>query len=314
MFLTFGGVGLGEDLMNPSDFSHKVRKKDTPKNYYPATRIKLTIARVHDNQLVDTPFGEETGGGELAVINTEGQTVVTAKNKAHYKTRKDEMGYGKKVRQMMGYHLSTIKSIQLVEREDINAIIRELDFSDTRYVKTKGMPEVEMPQYIAKGFLTANDGSCASEESLQWNVSSEKKDPNPLMFLIRVYDTSSALVKYIACGTGKEQNQAIKKAVDNLKDHMDLLYPDVTVLEVAGQKLTLSGGKNQGLAPGTHFYLVTSQGLKAAIDYSDLDYVARCKVIASQAERATALIEETMSEAAPKIGDWVFFHYKRPTW
>jgi len=50
---------------------------------------------------------------------------------------RDEAGYGKRIREMMRYSLSSIKRIHLVEREDINAIIREMDFSETGYVKTK---------------------------------------------------------------------------------------------------------------------------------------------------------------------------------
>jgi hypothetical protein len=316
LLLLLGGVCMGDDLMNPTDFTHKVRRHNNRKTaLYPDLRVKLSIARVHDNQPVDSAFGKKEGGQELAAVKTDGTAVVTVKNKERYDTRKDEMGYGKKVREMMAYHLSSIKSIQLVEREDINAIIRELDFSDTGYAKAKAMPKVEMPQYIAKGFMSANDGSCSSDDSLQWNPSSsESKDGKPLMFLIRVYDTRTSFVKYIACGTGHDRSDAIKKAVKNLNAHMDQLYPDVAVLKVSGNQVMLSGGRKQGLAPGTRFYLVRSQGSKAAVDYGDLNYVALCKVIAAQLEGATAVIQESYADETPEIGDWVFFYRDQSGW
>jgi hypothetical protein len=315
LLLVLGGVCMGDDLMNPTDFSQKVRRHNNRQAaLYPDLRVNLSIARVNDNQPVDSAFGQKEGGQELAAVKTDGTAVVTVKNKEHYDTRKDEVGYGKKVREMMAYYLSSIKSIQLVEREDINAIIRELDFSDSGYAKTKAIPEVEMPQYIAKGFMSANDGSCISDDSPQWNPSSASKDGKPLMFLIRVYDTHTSFVKYIACGTGQDRSEAVKQAVDNLDAHMDRLYPDVAVLKVSDNQVVLSGGRKQGLAPGTRFYLLRSQGSKAAVDYTDLNYVAQCKIIAAQLDRATAVIQKTYADEAPEIGDWVFFYRDQSGW
>lgn len=312
--LILGNFCLGGDLLKPTDFSHRIHNQITHKTYFPNVGVKLSISRVHDNQLVDTNFGKKIGGQEIAMFKTDGNSVVAVKNEFQYDTRRDEFGYGKKVREIMSYHLSAIKGIQLVEREDINNIIRELDFGETGYVKSKIIPEVEMPHYIAHGFMSLNDGSCINEEKPQFYINSNEKDGNPLMFLIRVYDTRTTFVKYIACGTGKDQGEAIKNAASNLQKHMDLLYPDVAVIEAADKRVFLGGGQNQGLAKGTLFYLVRSQGAKATLDYSELEYIALCEVIMTEPERATALIKKTFSNTIPKIGDWVFYYREPATW
>jgi len=88
VLLAFSNVCQGYDLMNSGDFSHKVRKQSTYKDLYPNLRVKLSIARVHDNQPVDTAFGKKIGGQEAVVTTTDGSAVVTFKNEVRYDTAK----------------------------------------------------------------------------------------------------------------------------------------------------------------------------------------------------------------------------------
>jgi hypothetical protein len=305
--------GWSFDPMNPTSFDHQVRKQSY--NSYPKLKIKLAIARVHDTQVLETPFGKKVGGVE--VVGTDGTSTSVIKSKERYDTRKDEYGYGKIIRETLSYNLARLKWIQLVEREDINDIIRNWDFGDSKYVrKDSKAPMIELPKIIAKGFMTSNEGSCGDEdtEAAAWGVEKKEKDQNRLMFLLRLYATDTSYVKYIACGTGNTQADAVKSAVDDLKEHRDLLFPTVRVTSVKGKSVELDGGTDKGLARGTKFYLIRTDDEKEELDLDSLDYVAFCKVTRADTSSSLAIIKESMSNLMPEEGDMVFYYFPEEEW
>jgi len=316
VFFLFGfcNTSLADDPMNPTQFSHKVRKESY--KCYPNLKIKVAITRVHDNKLVNTPFGKEVGGMTVQGLKSSAPKVL--ESPVRYDTSKDEYGYNRRVRELLVYHLSSVRSLQLIEREDINAIVREWDFGDSKYVK-KGdkVPGIEMPEYMVKGFLTSNDGSCRVEDDEEeaWGVKDEAAKKDRILFILRLYDIKTSYVKLFSCGTGKSMSDAIKKAVKDLKKHRDLLYPTIHVADVAGSHVTLDGGSEQGLSPGTKFYLVRADGPKEAIDDFDaLNYVALCKVTTADEKRASAVIKKRFSGSSPELGDMVFYYFPEESW
>lgn len=300
------------DPMNPTNFSHQAKK--TIHSAFPGNKVRLSIARVHDNILVGTPFGRETGG--VTVKNIGGDSPVIVESSKRYDTSGDEVGYGKRTREFLLYYLSTVKSIQLIERDEINALVREWDFNDTKYVRKSGnTPAFEMPELIAKGVLLPNDNSCASEDSEEeaWGIE-KKKDNNVVQFILRLYDVKTAGIKLMVCGTGKSRAEAVEKAVNELKKKQDILLPTVRVIFSEGNSIRLDGGNSMGLLPGTGFYLVRSEEPKEAMDYEALDYVAFCKVVRSEDRTSMAVVKETFSSNAPQPGDMVFYYFQEESW
>jgi len=315
-FLTLGIVNYtwAQDPLNPTSFTHKVRKDDY--DFYPSLKVKFAIARVHDNQTLKTPFGKETGGTEVEVFDSD--SAVVRKTPTRYDTSRDEDGYGKKIRELLSYNLTSVKCLQLIEREEINAIVREWDFKDTKYVKKNSQaPSIEMPHIIAKGFMSSNEGSCyvgedTSEEEA-WGI--KKGDRHRLKFLIRLYDIQSSYVKFIACGTGDTMAEAVRNGVKDIKKHRDLLFPTVKVTSIKDKQVELDGGPDEGLTVGTKFYLVQLEGPKDYIkDYDTIDYVALCKVTKSSTKKSSAIVEKILSDKIPRKGDTVFYHFPEEDW
>lgn len=317
ILLVFGMVSFAraQDPLNPTSFTHNVRKIDY--NYYPNLKIKLSIARVHDNKALNTPFGKETGGIEVEVFDSD--SAVVRKTPTRYDTSRDEDGYGKKIRELLSYNLTSVYCIQLIEREEINAIIREWDFKDTKYSKKSSQaPSIEIPQIIAKGFMSYNDSSCNvgddTNEEEAWGVE-EKKDRDRLQFLIRLYDTKTSYIKFVACGTGNTMAEAVKNSVKDLKKHRDILLPTVRVTSVKDQRIELDGGLDEGLALGTKFYLVRLEGPKDSIDdYDAIDYIALCKITKSDRAHSLATVEKALSDTKPQKGDTVFYYFPEEGW
>jgi len=303
------GVSLAGDPMNPTNFSHKIRKEAYKCN--PNLKIKISLARVHDNKLVNTPFGQEVGGTKIEDLRSSTPKIV--ETRVRYDTREDEYGYNRRIRELLIYQISSVRCLQLVEREEINAIIREWDFSDTKYVKKgREMPAIEMPSYIAKAFVTLNDGSCkkGENESEAWGAEDDGLPKDRILILLRLYDIHSAYIKIFACGTGNNVVDAIREAVKNLEKHRDLLLPTVRVTSVTGNRVELDGGSEQGLSIGTKFYLVRVDGPKESIgDFDALDYVALCTVTGSNLSSASAVIKKNLRNGAPQEGDIVFYHF-----
>ena len=305
-----------QDPLNPDNFTHIVRK--THYDFYPNLKIKLSIARVHDNRTLNTPFGKEMGGTEIEIFNAESAAV--QKKPTRYDTSRDEYGYGKIIRELLSYNLSSVKCIQLVEREDINAIVREWDFRDTKYVKkNKRVPSIEIPQVIAKGFMSLNDPNDSScnydnDEKEAWGIE-KKKDRNRLQFLLRLYSTETSYVKFIARGTGDTMADAVKSAAKDLKKHRDILLPTVCVTSIKDKYVELDGGSDEGLTSGIKFYLVRLEGPKDTIDvYDTIDYLALCKVATSSKKKSSAIVEKTLSDTNPQKGDVVFYYFPEEDW
>ena len=315
LLFSFGlyGLSYAGDPFNPKGFSHKIRKSEVRHDYYPGSRIKVAIARVHDNQVLDTPFGKHAGGVSAVAVGPDGTAKIETPNQ--YDTRKDEQGYSKRIRELLSYHLSSVKCFQMVEREDINAIVREWDFGDTKYVKKTKQAAVELPDFIAQGFMTTNDGSCNRDDEVRaaWGLN-KKRNGNRLLFLLRLYATDTSFVKLIACGTGNTAADTVESAVKDLKKRRDLLLPTVRVISTTADSIQIDGGLKQGLAPGIKFYLVRSPGAKESIDYESIEYISLCQVTELSGKKTFATVKQTFANETPKKGDIVFYYYPEEQW
>jgi len=332
-FLFLCSPTWANDPFNPPDFSHETKKSrvDSRDSYSPDFKINLSIARVNDNTiLAESPFGKEAESYTITHLPS-GATVETKKK---YDTSKDEYGYSKEIRDILIYQLSSIKCLQLLERENINKIIREWEFGETKYVaRQKAQPAIELPELIAKGILSFNknlekegtedawdDVENANDEYSNHFQHSEKKKEDKdkqagLQFTLRLYNTQTSHIKYIAYGKGKTQGEAVSNAVADLKTHIDLLLPEINVVSVDDDTVTLSSGRLNGLTEATHFYLVrTNTKRKIDVDYNSIDYIALCKVIDSGDSEARAEILKTYGSETPEIGDLVFYQFSKYKW
>ncbi|NOQ77265.1 MAG: hypothetical protein GQ475_05680 [Methylococcaceae bacterium] len=228
-------------------FEHKVRKQGDQQRMPNHLRATIAIARVNDlNRPAESSFDDK--GKKSFSIEEDGDKKVSI-----YSSRKIELGFGQRTREVLSYYLSKTPNFQLIERENINSLLREWDFSESKYVKKSDQLQagIEIPDLIATGFLSytplcdeTNDleedawgaSDDADEEDGFFNGRSnedemerrrqinakampfssryaKKKDKSNFYFLMRVYETRNSRVKFIACGEGKTVKSAIKHAV-----------------------------------------------------------------------------------------------------
>ncbi|MDK2956021.1 MAG: hypothetical protein PWQ57_1517 [Desulfovibrionales bacterium] len=306
----------GQDLMNPTDFDHEVRKGK--KDRSPQYTVRVALITVEDTELVNSPYGKHTGGEEIKRVGDASETTVSSPER--YDTRRDAAGYSKRVRELITYRLSALPCVDLVDREDINALVREQEFAQRSTLVDKtslGDAAVLMPQYLVKGYFTFNEVACKNErtpEEEAWLGNEDNTPPKKKLRLqLKVIDARTSQIAYVACGAGNGVESAVKASVKDLQQHMDLLLPTVRAIAVSGsgpkQEVRLNAGTDAGLVPGLTFYLVRHQGDKRFIDYDDIDYVAACEIATATPEKAQAKIVELLGESKPQKGDLVFFHY-----
>lgn len=315
LFTLSASPAAGEDLMNPTDFNHEIRKGK--KDRSPQYTVRMALVTVEDTELVNSPYGKHIGGEEIKSMGNAG--AVTAASPERYDTRRDAAGYSKRMRELITYRLSSLPCIDLVDREDINALVREHEFAQrSKLVDKTSLDDAAVlsPQYLVKGYFTFNEVACKNERSSEeeaWLGDDAPPAKKKLRLQLKVIDANTSQIAYVACGAGNGVERAVKASVKDLRQHMDLLLPVVRVMAVEGagskQEVRLNSGTDAGLVPGLKFYLVRHQGDKRFIDYEDIDYVAACEIATATPEKARAKIVELLDEAKPQKGDLVFFHY-----
>ena len=301
---------FAENLMNPSSFDHKKRGQKVAK-LGPSIELRMSLKSLHDNQLVGTPYGQVSGG---KVIVTEQGTV---KDAERYNTSKDAVGSNTRLREMLNYKLSNLPFVELIERDNINSIVRELEFAEkNKYVKKEMLNEValEMPQFFIKAFFTVGEGPCNGDDSDEEEAWGDENEPQmskaSYRLTLRFYDVKTSKIVYISCGTGATIKDAIKHSVKDFKYHKYLFYPEMRVKNISGETGSVDHGDKVGMTQGVKFILVRHSGtLKSLKMNESADVVALCEVVSSDSNKCKFRVLETYDDYKPSQSDLVVFSH-----
>jgi hypothetical protein len=288
----------------------------------PNYQIQVAIARVRDNTLSGTEFGERTGGESGVLITERFDVAVTSKEREE--VQDTDLGFNKAVRLQLADALQTSGWYQVIEREDINAIIREIKFSESDYAapsEAEPKGKIVMPDNIAGGILAFNKRSgeikvarrddTGSEEILDPAAAEAEKKRlgRRYTFLLRLYETKTAKVVATGHGYGDTAADAVIDAVNDLNSGIGMLLPEVRVSALAGDTVALSAGSPAGLYEGLVFYLVHQKGPRSPRDYKNRRRVGMFKVVEATQTSAKAKALRYFS-GRPQVGDLVV--YRQP--
>jgi len=306
----------------PGTYSYKHKRVDA-KEFVPNYQIQVAIARVRDNTLAGTEFGERRGGESGVLVTERFDIAVTSKEREE--VRNTDLGFNKAVRLQLLDALQTSGWYEVVEREDINAIIREIQFGKSDYVLRSGAEakgKILMPDHIANGILAFNRRTGAIkvtrrdetglEDLLHSTAADAEKErlQRKYTFLLRLYATKTAKVIATGHGYGDTAADAVIDAVNDLNSGIGMLLPEVRVKAIDGDMVVLSGGKTAGLYEGLVFYLVHQRGPRSPRDYRNRRRVGMFKVVEATQVGAKAEALRYFAGGKPQVGDLLI--YRQP--
>lgn len=322
LFVLFSTLYVfAESQMPAPRYSTKQRIAGEGTEYAPNLKFQVAVARVRDNTVTDAQFGHREGGTKAVVSDEEETTVIEEQERVD--GRRDEQGYNKAVRLQMVDLLQRTGWFEIIERENILGLIREIDFGTTSYAApdqavTKG--KVILPKYIANGILmfnthsgskkllTANDAGSYDAGESDEDAATENK--GKYVFLVRIYETDTARVAAIGRGCGNSGPDAMIEAVNDISKNIDLLMPETRVAEISGDTIILDGGADKGFYENLRFFLVRCRGPHIRGKLQRLPKIAMAQVTSVTDKTASAKITREISGSV-KAGDLVFFDLQR---
>ncbi|MFH1017127.1 MAG: CsgG/HfaB family protein [Pseudomonadota bacterium] len=250
-------------------------------------RKRLAVARFDDNIPVkDSPFGHK-----------EQVDVVGPGIQIHREAILPEENFvPSQFTEKLLDALSRTQRFVLIERKDINALLREVSFGDTRWVdknKSAKLGKILGAQIIITGAMSLNDLT-------------ESRATQPLLLLLRMYDVETSRIVGTARATGKTLQEVIDLAVGQIVQTMDSVPWTGKIASVTGAKLYLNAGSQENVQLGDRFNLfslgkpLTDPDSKEVIGYEE-EPAGKAEVT-SVAERVATL--KILDQARPlKVGD-----------
>jgi len=239
----FSGVAVAQQ---PLVFEHKIRNPAKQRKISLSTSVPamtLSIARINDLMVPEKSTFDEKAKHELsAIIDSKDHVLL-------HKSYRRPPGFDKQIREILSFYLSKTPGVKLIERANINSVLREWEFSTSKYVKKSDQLNagIEVPELIATGYLSTT-ALCELSDNVEqqwdgenedgfdssggWQEQERRRELNAQMmpysshyakaeksdhfyFLLRVYETQTSHIKYVACGKGRSIEQAVKKATQD---------------------------------------------------------------------------------------------------
>jgi len=194
----------------------------------------VAVARVGDTNLVeDSPFGNKINRGTAAGVNVKVKAEANKKSDITVKIKQDQKlqpkpvpkGFTTAARHQIISNLQKKRCFTVVERNNINDIIREIQFGQSQWVNkdsaaAKG--NLQGVHYIIKGGLEVNAQAFTPDPVAPDNwvgyVGFPESGYNdlPYIFRLRMYHVETGTVVAVGDGYGKTSNESILRAVDAL--------------------------------------------------------------------------------------------------
>ena len=131
---------------------------------------------------------------------------------------------------------------EVVERPDINSVLREIEFNESKWViKEPSNKHLLYPVDLLLSAAVSNN--------------SEKVNTQNTVFF-RLYSVKTGTVLHSARGTGNSLLEAIESGIQDLSTQIYSTPWSCEVIEVNGTKLNLNAGSADGLRPGDRFFCI----------------------------------------------------------
>lgn len=250
---------------------------------------RLAVARFGDNiPVVESPFGQkkqEDIVGEGVAIHKEEMEPEGVEPSRSFTPRLIQA-------------LAETGQFILIEREDINSLLREVSFGESRWVDKKKSAKVGKvlgAQIIVTG-------------ALGLNMNPETKRYQRLELLLRMYDVETSRIVGTAKTTGRTEDQVIERAVLEIVAVMDRVPWVGKIASVSGKKYYLNAGRADNIAVGNRFQIfslgkkIKDPSTKEVIGFEE--ELAGVGEVVSVAER-TATLKVLKPKRKIRVGDKV---------
>lgn len=179
----------------------------------------VAIARSGDNKDVDTPFGKK----DILTVETDVNGVVV---KATVSPPVKPARLSQASREQLLSLLIDSEVFTVIERENINDIIRELDFGESRYVNKNSRADIGYlhgVRYIIDGAPAINAEAMRSPSVItpdNWvghvGFPEESRNDLPVVFRLRMYSVETGQIVGIGEGFGRDTQEALVNSVTAL--------------------------------------------------------------------------------------------------
>ncbi|HLG20008.1 MAG TPA: CsgG/HfaB family protein [Bdellovibrionota bacterium] len=253
-----------------------------------ALRKRVAIARFEDNLKVsDSPFGQK-------------RTLDIVAPNVHVQ-REDMKPEGEPVSSRFSEKLidalAQTKRFILIERKDINAILREISFGETKWVdknQSAKVGKIVGAQIIVTGSIGPNDDPAHSGEG-------------PIGLLLRMYDVETSRIVGTARAFGGTEQEVIDRAVSQIVLTMDKIPWTGKIASVTHGKFYLNAGTAENVQVGDTFRLfslgnpILDPDSKEILGYQE-EPAGEAKVVAVT-DRVATLEPAGVSKRPIRVGD-----------
>lgn len=237
------------------DYAHAVRS-DT--KISPVRKYRVAVARTQDNKVLDTDFGLVTGG-ERSVRGKDEKTKTTAEIPERYATPAPSMSAA--FRALVIDQLVQSAYFEVIERDDILPILREIKFGESRYVdKTNSVATGQLAgvEYLVNGEVDLGPaykqcgltGTMYGAAAPGANAPANEPPPEKYQVILRMYSVATGAVEGSGVGLGQDPQAALEESIAELIRSLPAVDRDLRIAEVRGDRAYIDGGLNRGLAVG----------------------------------------------------------------
>lgn len=222
------------------EYKHSVQYGDLTNAMQEALRNEyvVAVARVGDTSMTGTPFGDvevktapilagavgEATGGEEAKVKVG---VDESLRQEKLRPEPTPAGFSLTRRRQIISMLQETGCFTVVERESINDIIRELQFSQSEWTN-KNAPAAQQGalrgvRYILKGGLELNESALKPKPVVpdEWvgdtGFPEGGTDELPFVFRLRMYSVETGIIVAVGDGYAQTRSEAVNNAVTALK-------------------------------------------------------------------------------------------------
>lgn len=213
-------------------YQHEVRKGKVAKAAANGKKYVVALARIADTSLVNTPFGDvvplvegEASTGGVTQINiqidsaTGGDQADAPPAGEPLKLKREANPWlGSTSRALLIDTLLETGAFDVLERDNINDIVREIEFGQSGYVDRDASAKagsLKGVQYIIKGSFDLNPKAFAVEPLTPDNWLDDDGEL-PLVLMLRMYNVETGSILASGRGMGATREDAIVDAVNDL--------------------------------------------------------------------------------------------------
>ncbi len=252
-------------------------------------RKRVALARFGDNRTIEeSPFGQKSQ------VDILGPGISIHQEEVLPEGKEPSSSFTFKLMDA----LARTKKFVLIERKDINSILRELTFGQTKWVdkeKSAKAGKILGAQIIVTGYLERNHELST-------------RDEHPLTLFLRMYDVETSRVAGTARALGATEQQVIDRAVSEILITMDKIPWIGKIASISGDRYYLNAGGQDHIKVGDTFSLfslgrpIHDPDTKETIGYEE-EPAGKAEVVAVSEKVATLKLTEKLRPI--RVGDKV---------